>query len=213
MRFMNIIDLSRIPAPANPAAASERLWVGADHKPHMVSPNGERQGLNGGLASLITPVVIATSSAEVLLLGYSMPANFMVPGTSFRVTAHGIASTSTTAPTMTWRVRIGTTTLLGNIAALIAPTPAISQTGKPWSVDFLITVRSATVSGTVIGNGICMNELSTTAPNFLKGSGIANAVAVDTTAVKLIELTFQYGIANASNTLTCHNAVIELVDV
>jgi hypothetical protein len=114
---------------------------------------------------------------------------------------------------MTWRARIGPTTLTGNIASSIAITPAVSQTNKPWAIDLLLNIRTVGSSGTIIGNGFCQNELSTTAPNYQKGSIITATVVVDTTISNLIELTFQFSAASTSNTITIHNGKIDFMNL
>ena len=165
----------------------------------------------GGIVSLTTPVVVTSSTTETKLLQAVLAANLLTVGMTFRVQAYGVAGTTTSAPTMTWRVRIGPTTLTGTIALSIAPTPATSQTNKPWTLDALITVRSIGASGTHIGNGRLWSELSTTLAQANKGSATVAAVAVNTTIQNLLELTFQFGTSNAANTLTVHNATIEIV--
>jgi hypothetical protein len=77
--------------------------------------------------------------------------------------------------------------------------------------DALVTIRTSGSSGTVIGNGMVWGEYTTTLAQAVKGSATTGTVAVDTTGSKVVELTFQWGTANAANTLTCHNAVIEVV--
>lgn len=155
--------------------------------------------------------MVANSAVEAQLIGAVLAANAMAVGTTYRITADGVIGTTTAAPTATWRVRIGAVTLTGAVVTSVAPTLAVSQTNKPWRVDFLVTVRSAGAAGAAIANGVCINEASATAPNFAKGSGTVATAAVDTTQSRVLELTFQFGTANAANTLTVHNATIELV--
>lgn len=162
-----------------------------------------------GLASRTTPNTIA-SSEEVVVLNTTIPSNSMVAGTCFRITASGVATVTTLCPTMAWRLRIGPTTLTGNILAsvIIAPT---ESNNKPWTVDLLVTLRTAGAAGTIIGNGFLWNELSTTLPEYIRGTATTAAVAVDTTVDNLLELTFQFSDFEAGINLVAHNVLIEKV--
>jgi hypothetical protein len=164
-----------------------------------------------GLASLTSQVTVASSNTETQLIGMTVPANTMSPGTAFRITAAGIINDTSSAPTATWRIRIGSSSLSGNIATSIAPTLAISQTNKPWMLNALVTIRTSGAGGTVKGNGVIWGEYSGTLAQAVKGSPNTPAVAVDTTSDKILELTFQFGTANVANNLTCQNAVIERI--
>jgi hypothetical protein len=172
---------------------------------------------NCGIFSKNSPQTVSSSSTETYLMQALFPMPNTCPGlfsdTFFRIGASGVAGTYSTAPTMTWRVRIGPNTTGGQIVCSIAPTPATSQSNKPWKVDIIVNFRSLGVSGTVIGNGFCQNELSTTAPNYNKGSAITSPLTVDTTVNNYISLTFQFGTSSSSNTLTIHNGFITIGNV
>lgn len=161
-----------------------------------------------GLYSAVAPVTIAGTLTETSLGTFTIPANFLRAGTSLRLTAGGVMGThSTGTPAPTWRVRIGGvgSVLSGNIVSTIAVTSAASQTNKGWQADFILTCRTAGAAGTIIGNGVCANEVSATAPNDNKLSAVTATVAVDTTQQRDIAMTFQWGANNANNTLTAHN--------
>lgn len=166
-----------------------------------------------GLSAITSAVTVANTTNETSLLTVTLPANFLKVGTSIRLTASGVAGTTSSAPTWTFRVRIGSvgSVLTGNIVTSIAPTPAISQTAKGWQVDALITLRTTGSSGTIIGNGVCANELSATAPNDNKLSATTGTVVVDTTQQRDLALTVQWGTANAANTITAHNVAYDVV--
>jgi hypothetical protein len=136
----------------------------------------------------------------------------MAVGTTYRIDAYGVLSDAASSPgTATWRVRIGSTTLTGNIACSIAPTLGTGLSNKPWHFTCLLTVRTTGSGGTCIANAWLTSEVSTTLAQANKGTAQTATVAVDTTANKEIELTFQFGTSSSSNTLTCIDAVVELV--
>lgn len=160
------------------------------------------------LASLVTPITIANSTTETQLTVATIPPNSMAVATTFQIKVSGIGSTAASAPTATWRVRIGTTTLNGNIAFTMGPTPAASQTNQGVSLDLIVTIRTAGASGTMIGNGIALCDWCVLKS---KASIITATAVVDTTVENIIELTFQWGTADAANTLTIHNTIIKRI--
>jgi hypothetical protein len=170
-------------------------------------------GSSTGLVDIAGEVAIGPSSnTETRLVGYTITQNTMVVGTSYRIEAYGVLSDASSSPgTATWRVRIGTTTLTGNIACSIAPTLATSLSSVPWHFTALLTVRTNGGSGTCIANSWLDSKVSTTLAQAVTGSAQVATVAVDTTAAKQIELTFQFGTSSSSNILKCENALIELV--
>lgn len=161
-----------------------------------------------GLAS-IASASAGINNVETVVVGYTIPANSATAGTTYRITASGVC-TSSAANASNFRVRIGTTTLIGNIAAVVTPTAATSGTAIPFAVDALVTIRTIGAGGTVIGSIVLNNHgvtgVSATTPRV--GQVVAT-VAVDTTANKLLELT--YVAAATTTTCTFHNATLELV--
>jgi hypothetical protein len=152
---------------------------------------------------------ITIANTETVVTSASLPANLMQAGTTFRVRATGVATASTATAGSTFRVRIGSTTLTGNIAASLAGTSAIG-TNIPFSIEALVTVRTTGASGTALGSIAYNANAATGALNATVAVGhVTTAVTVDTTATKLIELTYISGVATTS--VTFHVAVIELV--
>lgn len=158
-----------------------------------------------GLASIISASG-GINTTETQVVGYTASANEMAAGTTFHVHASGVC-TSTVANVTTFRIRVGSVTLTGNIPASLAITAAASGAAIPFWLDAIITVRSNGVNGTVIGSIMLINHgvtgVSATTPRV----GVSTAtVVVDTTAQKIVELTS----VAAANTTTCtfHTATI-----
>jgi hypothetical protein len=170
-------------------------------------------GSSTGLASLSSEKAVGPSSnTETQLTGYTITANTMIIGTTYRIDAYGVLSDAASSPgTATWRLRIGSATLTGNIACSIAPTLGTSLVNKPWHITAMLTVRSTGSGGTCIANAWLTSEVSTTLAQANKGTAQTSTVAVDTTLSRVLELTFQFGTSSASNILKCENALIELV--
>lgn len=165
-----------------------------------------------GPAMGLSAIVAASggiAASEVQVVGYTAPANEMVAGTSYRLTAAGVC-TSTVANTPIIRVRVGTTTLTGNIAGTLSLTAAASGAAIPFFIDAILTIRTAGASGTCIASIVVQNHgvtgLSNATPRV--GQPVVTVV-VDTTAQKIIELT---AIGGASTTtLIFHTAVIQRI--
>jgi hypothetical protein len=164
----------------------------------------------GGIASIVAASA-AIVNAEAVVATATLPANLMAAGTTFRITAAGQITTLTSPGNHVFKIRIGTTTLTGNIAATLTCAAVASITAQPFFLQFLVTVRTAGASGTVVGQGVAQStHVTTGAFTALNVVGITtSAVAVDTTAVKLIELTAITGASDAS--VTFQNAAIEVV--
>jgi len=156
------------------------------------------------LASIVSAVVIA--NAETVVASYSAAASLMTAGFTIAIKAYGRLTTGATGGSSIFRCRIGTTTLTGNIAAALTIANAALVTNAPFKLEMLVTVRSACAVGTVIGNvsvnGGAVGAFTTVADV----SAVSATVAVDTTAMKLIELTYISG--NAGSTATFENASI-----
>lgn len=158
-------------------------------------------------AHLVSAAAIANT--ETVVTSYSMPTNFMEAGTTFLVRAYGRITTGATPGSSIFRCRIGTTTLTGNIPATLTLVNGTLVTDAPFEISMLVTVRTAGSSGTVIGN---VDATGGVIGAFTVAGGVSllsATVAVDTTAVKLVEFTYISG--NAGSTATFENATISVV--
>lgn len=161
----------------------------------------------GGLAAIVAAAAIANT--ETVVTSYSAAASAMAAGTTFRITAFGRLTSGGTPGSSIFRCRIGTTTLTGNIAATLTMANATSVTAGPFTVTILVTVRTAGGSGTVIGNVQVIGGVTAAFTAAASVSATSSTVVVDTTAAKLVELTYISG--NAGTTATFENAVLEQV--
>ena len=150
----------------------------------------------------------AIANTETVVTGVTMAANTMAAGTTFRITAGGTQTSGATGGTAVFRVRIGTTTLTGNIATTVSPVNANTQTNAGFWFDALVTVRTAGAGGTVIGQCIASGQVAFVAPINMVGV-VTATVAVATDAQKLVELTYISG--NAGTTATFQVASIVIV--
>ena len=157
----------------------------------------------------ITAASAAIANTETVVVSASLAANSVTAGMSFRIRAAGVGTTAGSPGVDTFRVRIGTTTLTGNIPTSVAPAANASVTGQPFAFEALLTVRTAGAGGTIIGECQALGDDAAAGlfTQLIDLSATVATVALDTTAIKLLELTFQSGAAGSSATF--HVATIE----
>ena len=155
-------------------------------------PDSVADYLNGPAVLSAATGNITTSQTKVV--SYTIAANTLAVGDIFMVQAMGVC-TSSTSTVVTFRIRLGTNSLSGNIATANTPTANNTASADPFWINGMVTVRSIGSSGTVHG-GQTLNGSSTqpfasstrTASGDPAGS-TTSTVVIDTTATKLIELT------------------------
>jgi hypothetical protein len=148
----------------------------------------------------------AIANTETVVISYTCAANEIAAGTTFRFTAF-CSQAGTNAATPTIRIRVGTTTLIGNIAATV--TGVVGGVAVPSHITGLVTCRTAGAGGTIIGSVSQLKHAAAGAQSNAVGTQ-TGTVAVDTTAANvLVELTFISG--NAANTYTFQEAMVEKV--
>lgn len=166
---------------------------------------------------------LATSTTETSILHgsgkYSLPANFLFyPGQALRIRAMGRVSNIVTTPgTLTFRVKFGT------IAVASSPAFALNTTAKTnvtWVLDWDLTLRSVgnATAATFMHSGQWQSESVIGSPAASAGGsgGLlipASAPAVgtgfDSTVANVVDLTAQWSISNAGNSIQCHSYKLE----
>jgi hypothetical protein len=157
-------------------------------------------------ATTSTSGTVANTTAETSVLGSVvgssvLAANALAVGRTLRIQAWGIVS-DTGTPTLTVKVKLGSTVILTTGAITLAS--GISD--KLWRLEAIITCRSVGGSGTVFGQGQF---------NYNNGlfTDIVNTATttVDTTSSQTIDVTATWSAASSSNTISCTNAVLEVL--
>lgn len=161
----------------------------------------QTSGLKWADQSVAHRTTTATIAAtETQIVGFTVPANTLRVGSVFRLKAMGLLTNTTTATTGIIRVRFGTTTLTGNVAAGISVAFGITaRTSIPMVIEAMITVLTIGAGGTVLGAAF-PSIGNATAP--VLSAPVTVAVALDTTAAKIVELTFISGGASTSFLVT-----------
>lgn len=152
----------------------------------------------------------STTTTEEQSIGRTFDANTLAVGTCIQLEGW-YTITSTASNTVTFRVRIGSTTLTGTVATQVAPTATTSASDHSVRVSALVTIRSVGASGSAIA-GISFVGIETGSQPFTVGHRADQETAtitVDTTASKIVELTVVA--SGANTTIVCRQAYIHII--
>lgn len=142
---------------------------------------------------------------------YTVPADSATIGRTFRITAGGKFSTMAGSPgSLTFNVRWGsanTDPLLVNLPMVPANLTA-SLANAGWFLIVIVTVRTLGASGSANGTGTASLYNTTPLNNDLQPS----TTTINTTAAKDLTLFAKWSVANASNTITLENFIVEQVN-
>ena len=162
-------------------------------------------------ADLSSSTTVANTTTETVIATLTIPANDMVVGATYRVTAWGVASVTGT-PTLVFKNRIGG--VAGNSNGTITITASSGVSNKVWRATFLAVCLTTGASGTWHGNLEVAEGVSVAGANpttcVVRMDG-NSTVSVDTTASQDMVITADWGTASASNTLTCRGFLAERI--
>jgi hypothetical protein len=218
-QWINAISTAGVPSATQPACAdlsnaanscstdttnASNISSGTLAAGRLPAPAGG--GPPGAVASITSPSG-AINTTETSIVSYTVPANTIAAGTTYRVIAYG-ACTASAANVSEFRIRFGSTGGSSDTAiAALAATSATSGTGVAFRVEFDITFQSTTVSQ---AQAILNNNGSTgvyTAQQLLMAG--TNTTGLTTTANEILQ--FSYVSAATTTTSTFYLATIQLV--
>ena len=163
----------------------------------------------GAIFSATASVTVANTVTETSIVGtgvgsVTLPANFLAAGKTLRFKMFGTIG-SVLTPTARIKIKIGSVVVIDTtaLALLVITGTNIFET------EAMITCRTAGASGTVFGQGLVFYYTSSTG---LSGIATPNTTTstIDTTASQTLDVTFTWGTASASNTITCTNTLIKV---
>ncbi len=167
----------------------------------------------GGIASIVAASA-GIVDTQVQVVGATIPAAFLRVGTVLRFRAFAFI-TSTVDNVVTFAIRLGPTTLIGNIPASLAAHCGNSGTvtAAGVAIECMLTIRTIGASGTCYATGFTISAATGAAVT----QALANStdlftpasVAVDTTGANIAELTCVT--AANTTTVTFQSASIEVV--
>jgi hypothetical protein len=180
------------------------------------------------LSSIIVDgTAITSSAAEAKLVpALKLPSNYLqpggIPGRTLRHQLRGRVTTLvTTAGTMTFRIRSGTTDVITGAtwaASGAITSDAVAQTNTMWEVEAHTVVRSVGSAGTVFTMGdTAMSSMALTIANaqavFMGSAGSATpaAVTVDMTVDEFLQVTGQWSLSTAYS-IQAHQYLLEALN-
>ena len=163
------------------------------------------QGDGSALTNSTTPTSILPAQAK-----YTVPSGFLKSiGDQLLVKASGRISTVVTTPgTLTLDLRLGSV-IIANGGAMTLSTSA--KTNVAWSLEWLLTLRAVGASANFMHQGTWWSEAAgaTTVAGEAKAiklpqSAPAVGTSFDSTAAAVFDLFATWSVANASNSIQCH---------
>jgi hypothetical protein len=201
-----ILVLDNKSSSGDPTGVNGAMYYNASSHSFRCYLDGEWQNC-GGLTYANTSTTgntFGNSNAENnYASNYTLPANYCQPGRVIRVMAHG-SYKSTGANSLTMRAKFGSTTI-----GTSSGNPGTAAADREWKMTYLITCTATGVSGTVEGQGsfTAFNNSSGAASEFEMFN--TATVTVNTTTTQVLQLSAEWSVANASNTTTLRQLVIE----
>lgn len=201
----------RIRAGTAPTSPNEGdMWADSTQKANMSFTAGVTQSRPGVLFTQTADASVTTTTTETTILGTgvgtkTLPANFWTVGKTVRITVT-YSDIDTDAVPGTWTVRgkFGSTTVVSH-----AGTPTAAQSNGAGDVIIEITCRSTGASGTL--SGYVKSVYGYTGVSTFIGS-TNPTTTVDTTASGALDVTIQFGNANAGNNLKSIISSIEVLN-
>lgn len=188
------------------------VWQDSTQKALQTYVDGVEQTLIGTIFTQTATRTIANTVTETSLLStgvgtLTLPANFFVAGKTIRITIGGnVADTGT--PTVQLRLKVGGTTLIDSGAITFSSL----TTTEEFRCVADIVCRTAGVGGTVAGD-VWLTYDTSSGSSAVNGLDIPVATAsLDTTVSGALDLTFQWGTASASNTISSFIASVEVLN-
>ena len=176
------------------------VWDGTRFTPYLAF-------LRRALAATLAPV--NTTATYVTPNNFTIPANTLAVGDSFRVTIQG-THTATAAGAVTFTPRFGAagTTADTGLTAF-AVTSAATGTNVPYELVLTCVVRAIGSSGSIFCYGRLTNNGTTGISSVASVINVGGAVTVNTTVDSILGVSLIT--AAASTTSTIQSAVIEFI--
>lgn len=197
-------------AVGNASPAAGDFWYDSTRKTFLMDVNGLPLVNTGVMYVQTASVTLANSTTETSLIGaglgtLTLPANWATVGKTIRVRSHGYIS-DTATPSTTLKIKLGSVTLITSTGTLPS---GLSNAGVLFEFD--LTFRSVGATGAVIGQGTSRITSGAFVSSLARALVMAAPATVDTTVPNTLDVTYQWGTASASNTITITNMTLEVI--
>lgn len=141
-----------------------------------------------------------------------LPANLLEPGMELEIRGMGFFS-NTATPTLLIGIYYGAVAGVA-LAASSAVTTTTGATAWPWMLEYRGVIRTIGATGSINGQGVLRLGTALTAFTVRPVPEVAasRTVTIDTTTSKAITIGAQWGTSSASNTITCDDISVKLVN-
>ncbi|HJQ08017.1 MAG TPA: right-handed parallel beta-helix repeat-containing protein [Candidatus Saccharimonadales bacterium] len=161
----------------------------------------------------LEPVALATSqttvsntTTETILGSYTIPANAVAAGTTYRMTIGGTTDNIATSGVLTLRVRVGG--ISGTSLGSISLTSQTSQKlGFGWTANLLITARAGGATGSMVAAGSATTQMD----GGTRAWPATLVSSIDFTSSKALVFTAQWVTADVNNTIRAEVFSVERV--
>jgi hypothetical protein len=207
---VTLARVNTLTAKANSSPTTGDLWYDSTKKTFENRVEGLTVHNQGHCFHQTASKTIANTTTETSLVGtgegtLTLPANFLTVGRTIKIRARGHVS-EVSGPNATLRIKVGSVTIITSVGAL----PSAGLTTAGWEIAFEFTCRSVGATGTVIGCGnthVVSGAFVSTVDRDLTMTATAT---VDTTVANALDITYQWGTASSSNTITSIVASVEV---
>jgi hypothetical protein len=195
------------------------IWRDSTQESIATYISGVQQTLSGVIWSKTSTTTLASWTTAATILGASstgigtltLPANFFKVGKTIRLRLKGTLGTASTVPTLIIAVYLGATSVGATNTGTATTLTTASMSNRTWVLDVDITCRTTGSSGTVVAGGV-WNLSNSATVDYAWGIGNGSAVTVNTTTSLAIDVKATCGTSNASNTISCTIATIEVLN-
>jgi hypothetical protein len=208
---------TNIPAGTAPTTPVEGdFWNDSTRKAEIGFLDGINNHRVGGLYVLTSDDTVANTSSKTNIIDAggagtrTLPANFFTTGKTLHLKVMGKYSTLAVLPgniTFTVELTDSSSTTV-TIAVSAAAAVVASMTNQVWTAELLLTCRTTGATGTVQSQGnVVMQTGTTTSMNV--GMPETGTRTIDTTKTQEVKFSVTWSVADAANTITATNTLLE----
>lgn len=208
-------------ASAQPGSPNDgEFWNDSTRKTQVAYTAGLTVFRGGMIFVSTADQSVSNTTAETTLLGsgvgsHTLPANFLTPGRTLRITIRGVFGTQNASQALgTITLKYGSTPLYSTTYQPIGPSD-LAASSVPFEIVAIVTCRTTGASGSAMGTvySSWTNNTATLAMTQFGGTaGFPSATTINTTTSNALDLTFTWITANGSNFVIVTQAIVEALN-
>ena len=155
----------------------------------------------------ITNTATETSAAPTGWGTMTLPANSVIAGSRYRITASGVYSTPAILVDITVKIKVGSVTVASNTTSALLN----SAVDKAWKAEAIITFRTTGASGTAVCAGY-INYAASSGRVFDDLDNSGSESTIDTTVSNDVDVTVEWDAATTSRSVKITTFELEEVN-